>query len=100
MYISTDCAELIVANGMANPSSEVPHGTEVTVVCDSGYTLFGNNAVICNRGYFAGLPSCLKGNLIHKFIFYGFLFFPWRLHFPPLVGNISYLPYLDITSIF
>ena len=100
MYISTDCAELIVANGMANPSSEVPHGTEVTVVCDSGYTLFGNSAVICNKGYFAGLPSCFKGNLIHKFIFYGFLFFSLETRSPPLVGNISYLPYLDITSIF
>ena len=83
---------------MAYPSSQVQHGTEVTVVCDSGYTMFGNSAVVCKNGDFSGLSRCFKGNLIHNIILYGFLFF-LQFRSPALVRDLSYLPYLDITCI-
>ena len=53
---------------MVIPDTSVPHGTTVTVTCDSGYMIVGNSTAVCNNGVFTGVPACkrrptLTGNM-------------------------------------
>ena len=45
---------------MVTPDTSVPHGTTVTVTCDSDYMIVGNSTAVCGNGVFTGVPACKR----------------------------------------
>ena len=52
------CQPISVGNAVVNPSTAVPHGTAVTVICIGGYTMIGKPTTTCRNGSFDAIPSC------------------------------------------
>ena len=48
---------------MVIPDTSVPHGTTVTVTCDSDYRIVGNSTAVCNNGVFTDVPACKRRTL-------------------------------------
>ena len=53
-----------IAHEIISDTLPVNQGTEVTVKCNAGFTLEGDDVIICNQGSeFTGSSSCQKGLL-------------------------------------
>ena len=63
MFVS-DCMPLTVPNGKKSLNSS-RHGTDVTITCNEGYTLFGSpGRQTCLQGEWNGkMPTCIAGKL-------------------------------------
>ena len=62
-FNSADCPELKVANAVSRPACSVVNGSTVTVICDTGYTMIGNDELTCSAGVYSDHPSCFETGL-------------------------------------
>ena len=60
-HLFSDCISFSVTDG-ALSTDLTSHGTNVTVTCDTGFTMSGNKALTCHDGTWGGDPPiCIQG---------------------------------------
>lgn len=53
------------ADGSLSKLTDVPHGGNLTVSCNSNFTLFGDNTLLCVSGNWSGqVGKCIQGETV------------------------------------
>ena len=63
-----ECESITIQNGNISPQQPVTHGTRITISCDYGYEINGEQYLTCvETSYNGTAPECqLKGTSTHK----------------------------------